>query len=147
MRHFEDFAAGQVYDLGTVRVTRDEIVAFATQFDPQPFHVDEAAAAESAFGGLVASGWHTISLWMRLYVDGLLADTASMGSPGVEEIRWLAPVRPGDELHGTAEILEASPSASSPIRGTLRLRCELSNQDGVTVMRMVARTFVRRRAA
>ena len=82
MRHFEDFAAGQVYDLGTVRVTRDEIVAFATQFDPQPFHVDEAAAAESAFGGLVASGWHTISLWMRLYVDGLLADTASMGSPG-----------------------------------------------------------------
>lgn len=98
MLYFEDFSVGQVLDLGSCAVSEEEIVAFARQFDPQPFHVDAEAAAASHFGGIVASGWHTCALLMRGIVDQLLLRSASHGSPGVDEIRWLQPVRPGDRL-------------------------------------------------
>jgi acyl dehydratase len=145
-RYFEDFAPGDVLDLGTRTVTRDEIVAFAREFDPQPFHLDEAAAADGPFGGLVASGWHTAALFMRLYVDAVLAEAASMGSPGVEELRWLRPVRPGVTLHGRLTVLETMPSSRRPDRGTVRSRCELLDEDGEVVLSMVARGFFGRRA-
>ncbi|MBA2460392.1 MAG: MaoC family dehydratase [Actinobacteria bacterium] len=136
--YFEDFEPGQVLELGSRTVSEAEIVAFAREWDPQPFHVDPEAAEASHFGGLIASGWHTGSMWMRLYVDSLLARAASMGSPGVEELRWLAPVRPGDTLHARLTILEARPSERRPDRGTIRSRGEMINQDGVAVMSMLA---------
>ena len=146
-RYFEDFAVGQVVELGSRTVTEEEIVAFAREFDPQPFHVDPEAARESVFGGLIASGWHTGAVWMRLYVDSLLGGTASMGSPGIEELRWLAPVRPGDTLTGRLTVLETTPSAKRPDRGTVRIRGELENQDGVVVLRMTSRGHFGRRPA
>jgi acyl dehydratase len=143
--YWEDFEPGQVVELGSVSVTEDEIVAFARQFDPQSFHVDAEAAKESVFGGLIASGWHTGAMWMRLYVDSLLDQAASMGSPGIEELRWLAPVRPGDTLAGRLTVLETTPSERRPDRGTVRIRGELVNQDGVTVLSMVSRGHFGRR--
>ena len=143
--YFEDFEPGRVFELGSRTVTADEIVAFARDWDPQPFHLDPEAAHASAFGGLIASGWHTGALWMRLYVDALLGRAASMGSPGIEELRWLAPVRPGDTLHARLTVLEASPSKRTPGRGTIRSRGEMVNQAGVTVMTMVARGHFARR--
>ncbi len=143
---FEDFAAGQVYELGSRTVTEEEIVDFARQWDPQPFHVDPEAAKESVFGGLIASGWQTGAIWMRLYVDAMLG-AAAHGSPGIEELRWLAPVRPGDTLSGRLTILEATPSATKPDRGTIRIRGEMVNQDGVTVMAMTSRGHFGRRPA
>jgi acyl dehydratase len=136
---FDDFAAGQVYELGSRTVTEDEIVDFARQFDPQPFHLDPDAAKESIFGGLIASGWHTGAMWMRLYVDSMLGSSSARGSPGIEELRWLAPVRPGDTLAGTLTVLETTPSATKPDRGTVRIRGEMVNQDGITVMSMTSR--------
>jgi acyl dehydratase len=144
-RTFEDFQPGQVFELGSTSVTEEEIVAFARQFDPQPFHVDPQAAQESVFGGLIASGWHTGSLWMRLYVDSMLGGPSSQGSPGIEELRWLAPVRPGDTLSGRLTVLETTPSERRPDRGTVRIRGELVNQDGVTVLSMVSRGHFGRR--
>ena len=142
---FDDFDAGQVVDLGSHTVSDEEILAFARQWDPQPFHVDPEAARDSVFGGLIASGWHTGAMWMRLYVDSLLDGAASMGSPGIEELRWLAPVRPGDTLHGRLTVLETTPSERRPDRGTVRIRGEMVNQDGVTVMSMVSRGHFGRR--
>jgi acyl dehydratase len=144
--YFEDFEPGQVFELGSRTVTEEEIVAFARQWDPQPFHVDAEAARSSPFGGLIASGWHTGAMWMRLYVDTLLG-ASSMGSPGIEELRWLAPVRPGDTLSGRLTILETSPSQRRADRGTVRIRGEMVNQDGVTVLSMVSRGHFGRRAA
>jgi len=144
-QYFEDFRPGQTVELGSRTVTEEEIVAFARQWDPQPFHTDAEAARDSVFGGLVASGWHTGAMWMRLYVDSLLDGTASHGSPGVEELRWLAPVRPGDTLTGRLEVLEAVPSERRPDRGTVRIRAEMVNQDGVTVMSMTTRGHFGRR--
>jgi acyl dehydratase len=142
---FEDFEPGQVYELGSKVVTEDEIVAFARQFDPQPFHLDPEAAKDSVFGGLIASGWHTGAMWMRLYVDSLLGGASGQGSSGIEELRWLAPVRPGDTLSGRLIVLEVTSSESHPDRGTIRIRGEMVNQDGVTVMTMVSRgRFARR---
>ena len=141
---FEDFAAGQVYELGSRTVTEDELVDFARQWDPQPFHVDPEAARESVFGGLIASGWQTGAIWMRMYVDTMLG-SAARGSPGIEELRWLAPVRPGDTLSGRLTVLEATPSATKPDRGTIRIRGEMINQDGVTVMSMTSRGHFGRR--
>jgi acyl dehydratase len=143
---FEDFAAGQVYELGSRTVTEDELVDFARQWDPQPFHVDPEAARESVFGGLIASGWQTGAIWMRMYVDTMLG-SAARGSPGIEELRWLAPVRPGDTLSGRLTVLEATPSATKPDRGTIRIRGEVVNQDGVTVMAMTSRGHFGRRQA
>jgi acyl dehydratase len=136
--YFDDFEPGQVLELGSVAVTEDAIVDFARQFDPQPFHVDPEAAKESVFGGLIASGWHTGAMWMRLYVDSMLG-AAAQGSPGIEELRWLAPVRPGDTLHGRLTVLETTPSERRPDRGTVRIRGEMVNQDGVKVLSMVSR--------
>jgi acyl dehydratase len=143
--YFEDFEPGRTYELGRHTVTEDEIVAFARQWDPQPFHVDPEAARASVFGGLIASGWHTGSLWMRLYVGSLLGGTAGRGSPGIEELRWLAPVCPGDTLTATLTVLEAAPSERDPTRGTIRIRGEMRNQDGVTVLSMVSRGHFSRR--
>ena len=143
---FDDFQAGHVHELGSHTVTEEEILSFAREFDPQSFHVDPEAAKESVFGGLIASGWHTGAMWMRLYVDSLLGGAASMGSPGIEELRWLAPVRPGDTLSGRLTVLEATPSERRPDRGTVRIRGEMVNQDGVTVMSMVSRGHFGRRA-
>ena len=147
MRYFEDFEQGETIELGAYEVTEQEVLAFARMYDPQPFHVDPEAARRSPFGGLIASGWHTTSMFMRLWVDGLLSDTASMGSPGVEQIRWLVPVRPGDVLRGRVTILEAAPSQTRPDRGTLITESELVNQRDEVVMTMRGRGFVARRDA
>ena len=144
--YFEDIEPGEVYELGTRTVTESEIVAFAREWDPQPFHIDPEAAKGSVFGGLIASGWHTGSMWMRMYVDTMLG-SAARGSPGIEELRWLAPVRPGDTLSGRLTVLEATPSATKPDRGTIRIRGEMVNQDGVTVMSMTSRGHFGRRPA
>jgi acyl dehydratase len=145
MRYWEDFQVGEVAELGPVTVTEDEIVEFATRFDPQPFHVDPEAARESPFGGLIASGWHTAAIYMGLFVRGVLEGTASLGSPGVEELRWLAPVRPGDTLRGRTTITDVQPSSTTPGRGTIFGSHELVNQDGVVVMRFRSRGFIARR--
>ena len=126
---FEDLTPGRVFDLGTTVVDRDEMVAFARRFDPQPFHLDEAAAAESLFKGLAASGWFTAGIWMRLYVDEVLNKATSLGSPGGEDIAWPAPVFAGDELRATMEILDARLSKSRPGLGLVRLRAALHRGD------------------
>jgi acyl dehydratase len=144
-RYFDDFAPGQVFELGGRTVAKEEIVAFAREYDPQFLHVDEEAAAAGPFGGLIASGWHTGALWMRMYVDALLADSVSMGSPGIEELRWLQPVRPGDTLRGRLTVLETTPSERRPDRGTVRSRGEMLNQRDEVVLTMVARGFFGRR--
>ena len=142
---FETSSRGRCYELGSKVVTEDEIVGFARQFDPQPFHLDPEAAKDSVFGGLIASGWHTGAMWMRLYVDSLLGGASGQGSSGIEELRWLAPVRPGDTLTGRLTVLEVTFSESHPDRVSVRIRGEMVNQDGVTVMSMVSRgRFARR---
>ena len=138
MRWFEDFHVGDVTEVGPVSVTEDEIVAFARKFDPQPFHIDPEAAKETPFGGLIASGWHTTALFMSMFVPAVLLDSASLGSPGVEEIRWLAPVRPGDTLTARSTILDVRRSEKAP-RGTVYTHNEVLNQDGVVVMTLKAR--------
>jgi acyl dehydratase len=147
VRYFEDFRQGDEYHLETVTVDRDEMVAFARRFDPQPFHVDEAAAKESPFGELIASGWFTGSLFMRMYVDELLTDAASHGSPGIEELRWLRPVRAGDQLTGRVTVVETRPSEKRPDRGTVFARSELVNQSGEVVMSLRSRGLFGRRPA
>jgi acyl dehydratase len=147
MRYWEDFAIGDVTDIGPVSVSADEIVEFATRYDPQPFHLDEAAGREGLFGGLVASGWHTTALFMGMFVHAVLLDSASLGSPGVEEIRWTAPVRPGDTLSGRSTVTDVRPSSRSPGRGTVFTTNEVFNQDGVLVLSLKARGFFARRGA
>ena len=144
-RYFEDFAVGETIELGSVTVTQDEIVAFARQYDPQPFHVDPEAAKSSFFGRLVASGWHTGSLFMRLYAKNLLNDTVSMGSPGVEELRWALPVHPGDALSCSYTVLDTRPSASRPGLGIVRGRAEARNQRDEVVMTFTGTGFFGRR--
>ncbi|MGH6885026.1 MAG: MaoC family dehydratase [Geminicoccales bacterium] len=145
--HLDDLAPGQVYPLGRRTLSRDEIVAFARDWDPQPFHLDEEAAKTAIYGGLIASGWHTVCVFMRLFADGLLARAAALGSPGVDEVRWLRPVRPGDTLEARIEILEVTPSRSKPDRGSVRARCVLTNQDGEEVLTMQPVLLLRRRQA
>jgi acyl dehydratase len=142
---WEDLSTGTVFDLGTYEVTKEEILEFAKKYDPQPFHTDEKAAEESIFGGLIASGWHTCSMMMRLFCDGLLARSASMGSPGVDQVRWLKPVRPGDTLHARLEIIDSRASRSKPDRGVVRSRWDVRNQDGEQVMTMEGMGMYRRR--
>ena len=147
VRYFEDFQVGDISEFGPVTVTAEEIVEFAERFDPQPFHVDPDAAAASPYGGLIASGWHTIALFMGMYVRGMLLDTASLGSSGVEELRWLAPVRPGDELRGRSTVTGLRPSETNPGRGTVFSTNEVLNQNGTVVLTMKARGFLARRPA
>ncbi len=119
--HFDDLEAGQTYRLGSRTLDEDEIVASAELYDPQPFHIDREAAAASIYGGVIASGWQTVCVFMRLFVDGMLARAEGMGSPGVDELRWLKLVRPGDRLEGRVDVLEVRPSRSKPDRGLARL--------------------------
>ena len=122
---FEDFIAGRVFELGTTVVDREEMLAFARRFDPQPFHVDDDAAKASWFGALAASGWFTAGLWMRLYVDEVLNKALSLGSPGGEELVWPVPVYAGDELRASMEVLEARRSRSRPEMGLVKLRARM----------------------
>jgi acyl dehydratase len=134
----EDFIPGATERFGSRTVTREEIIAFATQFDPQPFHLDDAAAQRSPFGGLIASGWHTVALCHRMMVDHALGEeSGSIGSPGVEALRWLKPVRPGDTLSIEGTVLEVTPSRSKPDRGSVKLQHVVRNQHGEVVMTMV----------
>jgi acyl dehydratase len=144
--YFEDFHVGQRFSPGLRHtVTREAILRFASEFDPQPFHLDDAAARATPFGGLVASGWHTASLAMKLMVQGLVQGVASLGSPGVDELRWLVPVRPDDTLELQVEVVAKKPSASRPDRGAVTLRCELYNQKNERVMTMQSPGIIRRR--
>lgn len=143
--YFESVTAGAVLELGSRTVSEEEILAFAREFDPQPFHIDPEAAADSIFGGIIASGWHTCSLTMRLMVDSFLSRAASLGSPGVEQIRWLRPVRPGDTISARLVVLEVRPSQSKPDRGSIKMRTEVTNQAGELVMTMESTGLVGRR--
>ena len=127
---FEDFTPGLVIELGSREVTAEAIISFGLAYDPLPFHTDPDAAADGPYGGLVASGRHSALIWMRLYVDAVLSRSAGMGSPGLDEIRWHQPVRPGDVLHGRVTVLEATPSAKNPWRGTVLFEGEVVNQRG-----------------
>ncbi len=147
LRYFEDYVPGTTYDCGSVSVDEASIVAFAKEFDPQPFHVDPVAAAAGPFGELIASGWHTISLVMRLLVEHYLSAEASLGGAGADEIRWPYPVRPGDTLRVRATVVEARRSLSKPDRGIIKTMGEAVNQDGRTVMRVTAINFLRVRPA
>ncbi len=144
-RFFEDYEAGRVYEFGTITVREQDIVDFARQFDPQDFHVDPVKAARHAFGGIVASGWHTVSLAMRLYVDHYLSQVASLGSPGVDEVRWPNPLRPGDTLRIRVTILETRPSRSKPDRGMVRAHVEAINQKDEPVLSMIVISLLGRR--
>ena len=143
--YWEDFPAGLVRDIGSFAVTREAVLAFAQDFDPQPFHTDDEAARTSLFGGLCASGWHTCAMAMRLMCDSYLLESASLGSPGIENLRWLKPVFPGDTLGGTMTVLEARPMASKPHVGLVRSAWDLRNQHGETVLTMEGWGMFRRR--
>ena len=134
--YWEDFHVGTVREFGATVVTRDAVIAFASQFDPQPFHLDEDAAKASLFGGLSASGWHTCAMAMRMMCDDYLLRSSSLGSPGIEQLKWHKPVRPGDTLRVRLEVLDTRPMASRPAVGLVRSRWEVLNQDGVTVLSM-----------
>lgn len=134
--YWEDFKVGDTDSLGERVVDKDEVIAFGRAYDPQPFHVDEKAAAASMFGGLIASGWQTVAMVMRMMVDSYLNDSASLGSPGVENVRWLKPVRPGDTIRATRTILETRASKSRPEMGVVKTRWEVFNQHGELVMSM-----------
>jgi acyl dehydratase len=146
-RYFEDYQPGDVFTGGSVRVSADEIVAFARQYDPQAMHTDEAAAAEGPFGGLIASGWHTAALMMRMFAREFLAPESSIASPGLDELRWLLPVRPGDVLSLRVTILEARPSRSKPDQGIVRSFVEVLNQRGEPVMTLKPISLIRTRPA
>ncbi|MER6334060.1 MaoC family dehydratase [Streptomyces sp. NPDC001034] len=147
MRYFEDFRTGDVHELGTVTVTEEEVLDFARRFDPQPFHIDPERAKQSSFGGLIASGFHTSALFMRRYVDGLLAYSACEGSPGIDEVRYRRPVRPGDVLTARVEILGSRPALGNPATGIVQPRCELVAADGTVVFSMILHSIFRRRPA
>ena len=143
--YWEDFPVGHTRNFGPMPVTREATVAFARQFDPQPFHVDDDAAADSLFGRLSASGWHTCAMSMRMMCDAYLLDTASLGSPGVDNLRWLKPVFPGDTLSGRLTVLESRPMNSRPAVGLARSRWEVMNQHGEPVLMMEGWGMFRRR--
>ena len=142
-KYLDDYAAGVTYDCGSVSIDQSDIISFAREFDPQPFHTDPEAAARGPYGGLIASGWHTAALVMRQLVDHYLSAQASLGSPGLDEIRWPGPVRPGDTLRVRATVLEARRSQSKPDRGIIKTVVEAVNQDGRAVMRATAINFLR----
>jgi acyl dehydratase len=141
---YDSFHIGQTIELGWVSASEGDIVDFATRFDPQLFHVDVEKARSSLYNGIIASGWHTAGLFMRLYVDRILSHAACLGSPGVDELRWIAPVRPGQRLLGVLTVERKQPSKSRPDRGTLYPRCELFDEEGRLVFSMVLRTLLRR---
>ncbi|MEO8166215.1 MAG: MaoC family dehydratase [Betaproteobacteria bacterium] len=144
-RYWEDFKVGEVEQIGDKVVGRDEIIEFARQYDPQPFHIDEAAAKQSMYGGLIASGWHTCALVMRMMCDAYLAQSASVGSPGIENLKWLKPVRPGDAISARRTTLETRASKSKPDLGIVNNLWEVFNQKGELVMSMQGHGMFRRR--
>ena len=143
--YFEDFNAGWTAEYGPRRVSREEIIGFAAQFDPQPMHLDEEAARHTMLGGLAASGWHSCCIMMKMIADGLLLDTASMGAPGIEEVKWLKPVRPGDSLTVRGKVLWTRASQSKPDRGFVNFHWEVSNDRGERVMTLVCPQMILRR--
>jgi acyl dehydratase len=143
--YWEDFPAGHVMDFGGLPVERDAVLAFARQFDPQPFHLDDEAARGSLFGGLCASGWHTCAMAMRMMCDAYLLDSASLGSPGIDALRWLKPVFPGDVLRVRMEIQQARPMASRPQVGLIRSLWQVRNQHEEPVLTMEGWGMFRRR--
>ena len=143
-KYFEDYEAGRVYKLGSVEVEAAEVIEFATRYDPQYFHTDENRAKESIYGGVIASGWHTASMMMRVFADNFLSDVSSMGSPGLDELHWYLPVRPGDTLFVSAIVLETRLSKSKPDRGVMRTRTEVHNQNNELVLSSTAVNFMRR---
>jgi acyl dehydratase len=140
-RWFEDYEPGSVHEFGSIRVDEEEVLAFGRRFDPQPFHTDPEAAARTEYGGLIASGWHTAGLMMRLYSDHYLSKVATLVSPGIDDLRWLRPVRPGDELSLRVTVAEARRSRSKPDRGLVRSDVEVLNQRGEVVMTLSALNF------
>ena len=146
-RHFEDYPVGAVAQYGPTVVDEAEVIEFGKRFDPQDFHTDPGKAAQGPFGGVIASGWHTGSMMMRVLVDRYLSRLAGMGSPGMDELRWTAPVRPRDRLWFRFTVIEARRSASKPDRGMVRLLIEVINDQGVVAMSVKAMTLVRCRAA
>jgi len=142
-RYFEHYVPGDVFEFGDVEVTAAEVIAFARRFDPQGIHVDAAAAAAGPFGGLIASGWHTAALMMRVIVEQYLPTVASLASPGIDELRWLKPVRPGDRLRVRITVLSADRSRTKPDRGMVRSLLEVLDQQGDVVMRMTAMNLLR----
>lgn len=144
---YEDFPPGAEFALGPWRVERDEMVEFAREFDPQPFHVDEEAGRRSILGGLAASGWYTLAALMRMTYDAFLCDTASMGSPGIEAVKWARPVLAGDTLTGTATVLGARILKSRPTAGLVHFRFELRNQRDELVLTETTNLMIERREA
>jgi acyl dehydratase len=144
---FEDFVPGHFGRYGPRRVTREEIFAFAAEFDPQPMHLDERAASASMLKGLSGSGWHLCAIMMRMMFDGFIKDTASLGSPGVDEMRWMAPLRPGDDLTLDVDVIEARVSNSRPDTGIVTFKCYIRSGRGQILCEMVSPIIVRRRAA
>jgi acyl dehydratase len=141
-RYFEDYVQGSVHEFGSIAVEEAEMISFASRFDPQPFHTDPEAGKRSIYGGLIASGWHSASLMMRLFVDHYLSHVASLGSPGVDELKWLKPVRPGDTLALRITVSETKRSRSKPDRGIVYSYVEALNQKGEIVMTMKALNFI-----
>ena len=144
-RYLEDFTVGQTFGSGRLRIDQEQIFAFAAEFDPQPFHLDEAAARHSIFGGLCASGWHTAAVTMRLLLDSDLKPAGGLIGAGLDECRWPRPVRPGDELRIECEVLDVRPSKSRPEQGLVKLRTTTLNQDGEAVLMHVVNLVVPRR--
>ena len=141
-RYFEDYVPGLTVDCGSFSMSEAEIIAFAKEYDPQPFHVDPVGAADGPYGGLIASGWHTTSMMMRQLVDHYVSLESSLGAAGVDELRWPKPVRPGDTLRVRATVLEARRSSSRPERGIVKSLAELTNSGGELVMKLTAINFV-----
>jgi acyl dehydratase len=144
-QYLEDFAVGQTYNSGRLRIDREAIVAFAAQYDPQPYHLDDEAARQTIFGGLAASGWHTAALTMRLLVGGEFRPAGGIIGVGFDELSWPRPVRPGDELHVSSEVLEVRPSKSRPDRGLIRVRNTTFNQNDEPVQIFTGNLIVPRR--
>lgn len=147
VRWFDDWEVGEVHDYGSYTVTEEEIVAFARQFDPQPFHIDPEAAKASPYGGIIASGWHTGALWMRMHFDAQIGERnpAAIGSPGLLELRWVKPVRPGDTLRCRSTVIEKVELRSRPDRGIVRSRQEVFNQNGEVVMWFIGQGLLLKR--
>jgi acyl dehydratase len=144
-QYLEDYAVGQLYRSGRLRIDKEQIITFAAQFDPQPYHLDEEAARKSVFGGLAASGWHTAALTMRLLVESEFGPADGILGVGFDELSWPRPVRPGDELHVESEVLEVRPSKSRPDRGLIRVRSTTFNQNGEPVQIYTGNLLVPRR--
>lgn len=145
-RYFEDYVSGSTFEYGQISISADEIIEFAKRFDPQPIHTDPEKAERGPFKGLIASGWHTAGVMMRLLADHFISQVASMASPGVDEIRWMIPVRPGDTLSIRVTVLETKRSRSKPDRGIVRSLVEVMNQNGEVVMSLKPVSIVRCRA-